>query len=282
MLDEAAERERLAPGSGRGSWRPEPEPIDVLGRRSRRAPLLGQGEYDRTRPDGAPSASRLSRRYGGWETACRAAFGLQADGTYPGHGQPWPAAWRGPGSKPRPYTREECLDGIRACARALGRRPTVETYRAWLADQARRARAGDKPRPRLADYNTLRRQFGGWPAAAAAAAARRRRRRCRRARRLAGMAGGQDRRARRDAPARVTRPRRHAGARATRAGRGVPEDALLDALDVSRSAWRRITAGSTPTTLEQLAALASVLEVSCESLMGTVGPYGGQKVHESV
>jgi hypothetical protein len=77
MLDEAAAEERLALGLGRVSWRPVSGPLDVLHRRSRRQPRRDQAEYDGRRPDGAPSASRLSRRYGGWDRACRAAFDLQ-------------------------------------------------------------------------------------------------------------------------------------------------------------------------------------------------------------
>jgi hypothetical protein len=118
----------------------------------------------------APSSDRLARRYGGWQKACRAAFGLQSNGNYFGFSQPRPPAWRGPGSKPRKYAREESLEGVRACARALRRRPATTSYRAWVADQARRARAAGKPRPRLADYTTLRRLFGGWEPALAAAA----------------------------------------------------------------------------------------------------------------
>jgi hypothetical protein len=68
----------------------------VDGVRAHLGSLLDQGEYDQRRPEGAPSAARLSCRYGDRET---------------GH-----------------------------------------------------------PRPRLADYNTLRRHFGASPAALAAAA----------------------------------------------------------------------------------------------------------------
>lgn len=89
----------------------------------------------------------------------------QPDGTYLGHGQPWPAAWRGPGSKPRPYTREECLNGIRACARALRRRPNVETY---ARRSPTRPAAREKPASPARGWPTTT------PCAATSAAGRRR------------------------------------------------------------------------------------------------------------
>jgi hypothetical protein len=166
LLDARARFAGTPLGPGQHSWRAAP-PVDA---RKVAMPHVKRTLYDRTRPAGSPPAETVAERYGGWHAACRAAYGLQPDGTYFGFGQPRPPPFRGRGSRPSAYTEAEALDGIRRCARALGRRPTSTSYRAWVAERALNARRAGRPRPRLADYNTLRALFGGWPQALAAAA----------------------------------------------------------------------------------------------------------------
>jgi len=133
--------------------------------------------YERLRPEGAPSAKTLVGRYGEWASACRAALSMVEDGRLTGPGKPWKA--RAPGAiSPPPYTREECIAGYRACALALGRRPTSGVYENWVLARRRRRRrqggrtsaAGTRSGPRLPGRNSIRRHFRRWSELASAAA----------------------------------------------------------------------------------------------------------------
>jgi hypothetical protein len=165
-------------------------------------PSLGLSVAAPGRPRRGVSRGAL-RPTASWIRAPRAREAQQRADTVQnisGTGSRGQAAWRGPGSKPRPCTREECLAGIRAGARW---RPNVETYPACASDQARRSRESGKPGPRLKDYNALRRLAGGRPPRSPTPTSRRHRR-----------AG------RRFARRRVQRRRRPAAGRGRRPGRG--------------------------------------------------------------
>jgi len=55
--------------------------------------------------------------------------------------------------------------------------------------------------------------------------------------------------------------------RALRVDRRIPETAVLDALDLSLSAWRRMLAGKHDVALVLLIELASLLRVPCDALL---------------
>lgn len=146
-----------------------------------RAPVqVSQCDYDRTRPNGAPSAEMLVDRYVYWEWACRAAWGLRTDGSKSKPGQPWAHPLRGKRRQYK-YTREDVIDSIRECALALCRRPSSNVFQEWTrAERRRRKRAGGQPRHphssaegrrpvRLADMHAVYKQFSSWAAALAAA-----------------------------------------------------------------------------------------------------------------
>jgi hypothetical protein len=141
-------------------------------------PIINREKYDRNRPPGALSAGTLVRHYGSWHATCSRAYLINADGTYDRKNrpwalnQPWPQPMRGKRSPPR-YTREEVLDGIRACAEALGRRPSSSAYRLWSGEKRRLARTASGTLIRLPSLDVVKRFFptdkGGFPAARAAA-----------------------------------------------------------------------------------------------------------------
>jgi len=137
-------------------------------------PVVERDLYEAARPDDAPRARRLIARYGSWKRAQRAARSMNADGRQLGPSLAWPGV-RGP-KGPR-FAREECIASYRACALALGRRPTSNVYFGWLRERKRRAREvgsrGSARSPsgavRLAVQSTIYRLFRSWPAFAAAA-----------------------------------------------------------------------------------------------------------------
>lgn len=94
----------------------------------------------------APSAETLARRYGSWKRACYAAYGLRIDGSKSESGLPWASSIQG--QPPRiPYSREECIESVRLCAEAIGRRPSSSAYATWRRNRRARARAaGEKIR----------------------------------------------------------------------------------------------------------------------------------------
>lgn len=93
-------------------------------------------EYDKLRPPIGPSSRHLVETYGSWSRACRAAYGLQPDGTTTGPGRPWPGVRQGE-PRAQPYTREEVIAVVRRCAeelRAAGitSAPTTWQYDEWV------------------------------------------------------------------------------------------------------------------------------------------------------
>jgi hypothetical protein len=114
-----------------------------------RLPSLNQDVYDETRKrlaPKAPSSEILAKRYGSWKRACYAAYGLRIDGSKCAPGNPWPSNWTGMRMAPN-FSREECVASVRACAEAIGRRPTSSTYSEWRINRRARARAaGEKVR----------------------------------------------------------------------------------------------------------------------------------------
>ncbi len=88
----------------------------------------------------APSAEVLAWRYGSWRRACYAAYGLRADGSKRAPGTPWLTAIPDD-SKGKPYTEEECIRSVRACAAEIGRIPSSSAYSEWYLNTRARARA---------------------------------------------------------------------------------------------------------------------------------------------
>ena len=155
LLDEQAGRDGITPAyGGPGARKPSLTHAGTF-------PVVAQTDYDRQRPTDAPSGAALAKRFGGWVLACRAVFGLQADGRYRGVGKPWANGTRG---KPRKtaFTRDEALHAIRACALAYGRRPTSVLYIDWSGRRRHHARISAAPDPRLPAYPHYHRRYGGW------------------------------------------------------------------------------------------------------------------------
>lgn len=100
--------------------------------------------YDTVRPRSAPSSRELVDRYGSWSRVCRAAYGIQADGTTVGPGKPWPTT-NGSGSDWTEYSREEATAALRRCVaelRAAGvlTTPTTSQYDEWVRRHKLQAR----------------------------------------------------------------------------------------------------------------------------------------------
>ena len=170
MLDEQGQQDGIAlpVTRGRATWRPT-EAGEAKSIAVERFPVVEQLLYDQRRPAGAPSGEQLARRFGTWVLACRAVWGLQADGRYSGLGRPWATGTRGKKRTAR-YTRAEALAAIRKCALAYGRRPTSNLYITWSAGRRAHARACASPPPRLPAYKHYHETYGGWPQALALAA----------------------------------------------------------------------------------------------------------------
>ena len=125
--------------------------------------------YDDHRPPGAPTSETLVERYGGakkggWWWALRAAQGLLEDGRSRGPGKPWADGRRGRPAPP-PTTPEHAIHSIRACALALGRRPSSSVYDEWVTTRMRRHGSVAPGIGRLCSFDTVCRHFGTWKAA---------------------------------------------------------------------------------------------------------------------
>jgi hypothetical protein len=129
--------------------------------------ILSRKRYDELRSTGAPSSAALVRRYGSWNAACYAAYGLQPDGRWLGPGRPWPSTRGRPGVKSC-YTREEVLAALRQCQLELGRRPSEQIFTRWTHEKRRDAQARGArvrlPSPSVV-YRYYPRARGGWPRA---------------------------------------------------------------------------------------------------------------------
>ncbi len=140
---------------------------------------VSQGDYDATRPPGAPSSETLIKRHGtsrndGWAWACRAAWGLLPDGRKTKPGSAWASGLRGKKRPPR-SDRDLVIRSIRECTLELLRRPSSNVYIEWLNAHRRRAAGGPgggkavQPK-RRASIRAVYQQFPrGWSAALAAA-----------------------------------------------------------------------------------------------------------------
>jgi hypothetical protein len=195
MQEEADQRAARRMQARGGSWSPDParnyqahsprrdEPtegfatVQFPGRRPRgriRAALpveewrtVPPARYDQLRPATAPSAARLTNRYGGWTIACRAADGLLEDGRYLGIGRPW--VTRPPAVRPGGFTREEVVDAIRACALHTLTRPSGFRYQRWSEAKRRRAQRLGNPSVQLPTHTTIVRLFDSYAKALTAA-----------------------------------------------------------------------------------------------------------------
>lgn len=92
--------------------------------------------YDEVRPTAVPSSRHLVDCYGSWSRACRAAYGVQLDGTSTGPGKPWPTMSCGE-PKGADYTRDEAIAAINLCAKelrcaGLAGVPTSWQYDEWV------------------------------------------------------------------------------------------------------------------------------------------------------
>jgi hypothetical protein len=136
-------------------------------------PTVTPARYDELRPPDAPSAKSLTRRFEGWLYACRAAGAITIDGQRLSSGTAWHQDQRGgPGARSRPpYTRDECLAAIDACAiaheRSVADGLPCTSYIAWARAQRAWSRKHGLPDPRIPDYHTVRKHFrhGRWPEA---------------------------------------------------------------------------------------------------------------------
>ena len=105
---------------------------------------IARQDYDRLRPEGAPSSEALADRFGGedragWLYVCSAAHGLLPDGRKRGQPLAWPTGLRG-NPQPTHSGGEAVTRSIRACALALGRRPNSAIYEEWVGRRRRAAR----------------------------------------------------------------------------------------------------------------------------------------------
>lgn len=91
-------------------------------------------DYDKVRPTTAPSSRRLVDTYGSWSHACRAAYGLQADGTTIGSGKPWPTPNRGERER-NWYMREEAIAAVNLCAQELQAAGVTRVPTSWQYDE---------------------------------------------------------------------------------------------------------------------------------------------------
>jgi hypothetical protein len=222
-------------------WLLDPYPVDRV-------------HYDAHRPPRAPSSSLIVKRFGGsWRRACRAIWGLQPDGRYDGIGQPWDNAVRG---NPRiRYTDDECRHAVRRCAQRFGRVPTTSLYIRWTRLEKARARESGAALPRLPDYESLRRRYGGWAQTLSAAAP------------LFGTIHA------RSTQQPATGPQPELGGpvlldgerlRTIRQDRGIADGALRKAAGCPLSTWRALVA-------RRVAAEPAVVQVLCRTLGVTAG-----------
>jgi hypothetical protein len=261
MLDARAAQLAIAPPARRGA---PPAHAHGIGRwRPITFPRVSMEDYDRDRPPGSLSGRRISERFGGsWRWACRSVWGLRQDGRYAGLGQPWRNAVRG---QPRMrYSDEECLEAIRACARARERVPTSTVYIVWARERKAAARARGQ-HARIPDYQCLRRRWGGWRQALAAAALR--------PIDLApAAAAGRGAAAAASAAAagdaRITGPVMLDGAavRRLRGDRGVRDGDLRRAAGMPLSTWRAALAGTVAVDEPVAATIAAMLGTSVEAV----------------
>jgi hypothetical protein len=125
--------------------------------------VVQRKEYDQLRPATATSSAILVKRYGSWNSACYAAYGLEPDGRWTGPGRPWPSSRGYPAEKG--YTREEVLGALRQCNRELGRRPTANVFARWGREKRQEARRRGMS-ARLPSVRVVYRYYpssrGGW------------------------------------------------------------------------------------------------------------------------
>lgn len=105
----------------------------------------------------APAASTLSRRYGGWLRAVRAAAWLAAGGSGPPPAVPVRETQR-------PYDRSEALGAVSRCALTVGRQPSAGEYEEWARLSRRVARRSGEP-SRTPGLSVLTRLFGSFDCA---------------------------------------------------------------------------------------------------------------------
>jgi hypothetical protein len=116
-------------------------------------PYIPRTLYDERRgldPSAAPPSARLQERFGSWQRACHAAWGLLEDGRSWGPGQAWPRVPR----RGKNYELGEAIRSVQACAEALGHIPASSEYHAWVVNRRAHARQRGET-SRLVHYATV-------------------------------------------------------------------------------------------------------------------------------
>jgi hypothetical protein len=112
----------------------------------------------------APPSARLQQRFGSWERACKAAWGLKPDGRSIGDGYPWTSFGGG-----RMFTEEEARVSVRQFASKFGRAPSSTEYHQWVIACRARARSEGTDIRQFVNINAVyrllapdRRKRNGW------------------------------------------------------------------------------------------------------------------------
>lgn len=131
----------------------------------RQTELPDTDTYDqarRKREDGWPSASQLSRYYGGWLGALDAAAALSD----PSAGRRAPAdRAHADLVNTHAYSRAQLASALIRCRQTLGFWPGTQDYSQYRRVHLRAARLHVSTDERLPNSRTLRRHFGSWDAA---------------------------------------------------------------------------------------------------------------------
>jgi hypothetical protein len=178
-FDDLADRPRCAGGRPplrrrRGHRRRKQRAANTRARERRDARrrdwlVMPRADYDAHRPAGAPDSRRLVERYGRWVMVCKAADGLLPDGRYVGVGKPWRTLVIHEIGRGEIYSAADCLNAIRRCALAIGRRPSSSDYIRWRRQMVRRYPRNDRRRLGLPTYDVIKDRHHSWPEAVAAA-----------------------------------------------------------------------------------------------------------------
>ncbi len=221
-------------------------------------------DYDRQRPESAPTARTLARRHGSWRRACALAWAMTA----PGAGRAW-ASTRTGGAKAARYTPDEARAAVRAYARECGELPRdPHAFRLWRAARLGEPRAAGKPLPRWPSFTLIARRLGrgSWKRAMENALITpdeidEYRRALLTAMRLpTTSAGADDQRA--AAPSLAGRRLSAASISERRKEMGLSHADLLRAAGLSNSAYRRLTTGSLKPPSELILRLAGLLGIA--------------------
>lgn len=130
--------------------------LDELPQHPGRLPYVPRNLYEsrrsRDHADG-PTSRYLQERFGSWQRACCAAWGLRDDGRCWAPEQPWPRVRRSATN----YVKSEAVASVRSCTTAVGHIPSSHEYHHWVMNRRARARAvGGNIRPYVLHATVLR------------------------------------------------------------------------------------------------------------------------------